>query len=175
AFGRIGDGVAGVYGVRPAQVAKAGRDAEHGHRLAARAPLCVFPPAILGRQAHPKACGVPTRRAQSAEQRMCGGGLVDIERLGIEARGERLDLLSRESVPADLGLIANPHILEELHQPASRLASAAARRANIGLTVIVISCASEESTSSNRNLTKPSCGRLREGRVSSTVARARTL
>src|SRR5262245_9102400 len=106
-----------------------------------------------------------------------GGSLVEMERLRIEARRKRLDLFSHESVAADTGPITDGDVLEEPHQPSapSRLASVAARRANIGLTVRVIRQAPEESTSSNRNLTKPSWGRLREGLLASTVARARML
>src|SRR5215510_2706623 len=107
---------------------------------------------------------------------MCGGPLVEMERLRIKARRKRLDLFGRERVTADLGLVTHGDILEEPHQPgASRVASTAVRRANIGLTVRVIRQAPEESTSSNRNLTKPSSGRLRDGLLSSTVARARML
>src|SRR5215470_2963139 len=132
---------------------------------------------MLDGKPHPEAGGVPSRRAQPTEQRMRGGGLVEMERLRIKARRKRLDLFGCERVAADLGLVADGDVLEEPHQPdtSSRLASAAARRANIGLTLNVIRHAPEESTSSNRNLTKPSSGRLREGLISSTVARARML
>src|SRR5205807_8767609 len=91
---------------------------------------------------------------------------------------ERLDVLSRERVAADLGLVADFDVLEELHarswEPCSGFAvpASAARRANIGLTVSVISLVPEPSTSSNRKWTKPMLGRLRDTRVSSTVARA---
>ena len=62
-------------------------------------------------------------------------GLVEMERLRIEPPRERLDLLGREGVAADLGTVADAHVLEEPHQPdiPSCDALAASRRPNIGL------------------------------------------
>src|SRR5262245_8232281 len=97
-----------------------------------------------------------------------------MEQLRIEARRERLDLLGRKGVAADLGGLADADVLKVFHFAALSTLAAVSRRANIGFTVRVITSAPVESVSSNRNLTKPISGRRREGRVSSTVARAVT-
>src|SRR4029077_16610634 len=76
------------------------------------------------------------------------------------------------------GGFADADVLEELHARTGvprvpwRLSSL--RRPNIGLTIRTITVRPDVSRSSNRNLTKPTLGRLREARVSSTVARAVT-
>src|SRR5262249_3554056 len=124
----------------------------------------------------PDAGRVPARGAEPAEMRARGGRLVEMERLRIEARGECLDVLEREGVAGDLGDLAAADVLEEFHdRPPACSPSCdppAARRANIGLTIRVITGCADTPMSSKRNLTKPMSGRLREGRVSSTVPRA---
>src|SRR5919198_6191010 len=104
---------------------------------------------MLSRKPHPEARGVPSRRAQRPEQRMRSGRLIEMEWLRIEARRKRLDFFGCEGVAADLRSVADRNVLEEPHRTFSPLTSAAARRANIGFTVSVITHAPEESTSSN--------------------------
>src|SRR5262249_59324127 len=96
--------------------------------------------------------------------------------LRIKARRETLDLLGREGVAADLGEFADVDVFVEFHDGARGRSSddagaSAARQPNIGFTVSVISLVPFAATSSNRKRTKPISGRLRERRVSSTVAR----
>src|SRR5262245_1791017 len=104
-----------------------------------------------------------------------GRRLVEMKGLRIEARREGFDIFGGEGVAAELALLADANVLEELHGLLAAFgsrAALAARRPNIGLTIKVITGWSAALMSSKRNLTKPISGRLREGRVSSTVARA---
>src|SRR5262249_56312838 len=103
-----------------------------------------------------------------------GSRLVEMKGLRIEPRGEGFGVLGREGVAPDLALLADANVLEELHDlPAAfgsrSRAALAARRPNIGLTISVITAWSAALMSSNRNLTNPMSGRLRQGPVSSTV------
>src|SRR5262249_61691158 len=134
-------------------------------------------PAAGDQVPHPNAGGFPARAAEPPERRARGGRLVEMERLRIEARGEGLDVLGGEGVAAELAHLADANVLEELHGLLGALgspsrAALAARRPNIGLTIRVITGWSTALMSSKRNLTKPMSGRVREGRGSSTVARA---
>src|SRR6266576_6928757 len=106
-------------------------------------------------------------------------GFVDMERLRIEARRENLDVVGSERVAAEIADLTDTNVVEELHD--SRLACGgapggdlASRRPNIGLTIKRMIGCSDASTSSSRSFTNPRSGRLREARVSSTVARALT-
>src|SRR5262245_56111733 len=171
------DRVADIDRLEPFEVAEPGRRPEPADRLAARAQLLVLAPAVGDHQPHPNAGGVPARGAQPAEMRARGGRLVEMERLRIEARGKRLDVLGGEGVAAEVAHLADADVLEEFHDLLAAFgspprAALAARRPNIGLTIKVITGWSAALMSSKRNLTKPMSGRLREGRVSSTVARA---
>src|SRR5262245_39159551 len=102
--------------------------------------------------------------------------LVEVEGLRIEARCECLDRIGSEGVAPEIADLADADILEKLHCSLAAIGSAgaalAARRPNIGLTVRAITAWSAALISSSRNLTNPMSGRLREPRVSSTVARA---
>src|SRR5207247_8952297 len=91
--------------------------------------------------------------------------------------GEGFDILGGERVTPDVADLANTNVLEELHGSLGAFgcpprAALAARRPNIGLTTRVITGWSAVLMSSNLNVTTPTSGRLREARVSSTVARA---
>src|SRR5262249_30679381 len=169
----IGDGVADKSRLEPFEIAEAGRGAELGDRLAADAARVVLAAAMVDQQPHPDAGGMPARGAERAEMRARGGRLVEVERLRIETHGEGLDILGGEGVAADVAALADAGIPGELHRPppASRPAPAP-RPPDIGLTIRDSSGLPAASISSQRNLTKPMSGRLREGRVSSTVARA---
>src|SRR5262249_40362529 len=170
--------VADIDRLEPFEVAEPGRRPEPADRLAARTQFLVLAPAIGDHEPHPNAGGVPARGAEPAEMRARGGRLVEMERLRIEARGNRLDVLGGEGVAAELAHLADANILEEFHDllaafGSSPRAALAARRPNIGLMIKVITGWSAALMSSKRNLTKPMSGRLREGRGSRTVARAR--
>src|SRR5262249_58420583 len=99
--GRLRARVAGTDGLEPFETAKPGRRPELGDRLAARAALLILAPAVLDHQPHPDAGGMPAGSAEPAELRARPGRLVEMERLRIEARRERLDLLRGEGVTAD--------------------------------------------------------------------------
>src|SRR5262249_8511016 len=93
---------------------------------------------------------------------------IDMERLRVEPPGEILDLLGVEGVAPRHETLADRDVLEILHD------AAPARHASISGLTRVISTASRSSSISNRCLTRPTPGLLREARVSSTVARTRT-
>src|SRR5262249_30735869 len=152
--------------LEPAQLADAGRRALARRRLALTAqPLGL---ALLGRHevAHEHRGGVPARCAQRPEMRARRRILVDVEALRIEARRERLDLVGREGVAAQLGALADPHVVEEPHDAAAPLADG--RRPNIRCGVSVITRTPSALNMSKRALTKPISGRLADGRASST-------
>src|SRR5262245_32909191 len=92
-----------------------------------------------------------------------------MERLRVETGGKRLDAFDGERMTADLVGFADPDVLEEFHG-----CSAAGRRPNMGFTTKLTTGLSDAPTSSKRNLTKPISGRLREVRLSSTLARSAT-
>src|SRR5262249_56679817 len=94
---------------------KPGRGPERGTRLAARAPRFVLAPAVVDHQPHPDAGGVPARGAQPAEMRARGRRLVEMKGLRIEARREGFDIFGGEGVAAELALLADANVLEELH------------------------------------------------------------
>src|SRR5262249_56598185 len=136
-------------------------------RLAARAQLLVLAPAVGDHQPHPNAGGVPARGAEPAEMRARGGRLVEMERLRIEARGKRLDVLGGEGVAAELARLADANVLEEFHDllPAfgsPPRAALAARRPNIRLTIQVITRWAAALLRSQGKFTKPRWGRVRQ-------------
>src|SRR6516164_11607518 len=101
--------------------------------------------------------------------------LVEMERLRIETRRERLDFFGGKDVSAELVALADANVFEELHGRLCVCGSAPARaasRPNIECTTKVISVRPEPLINSKRDLTKPKPGLLREVRVSSTVPRA---
>src|SRR5262249_22137136 len=149
---RVSDRVARIDRAEPAQLTEAWRYAEHRHPLGACAALIVLAPAILHRKPHPHAGCVPAGGTERPEQRLRSGGFVEMKRLRVETLRERFDLFGHEGVAADLGKVADAHVLEEAHQPTPDTL-AASRRANIGLTVRVINTTPEEPRSWNRNLT----------------------
>src|SRR5262249_45833288 len=170
-LGPIRDRVADIDRLEPFEVAEAGRRPELGDRLAARAQPLVLAPAVGDHQPHPNAGGVPARGAEPPEMRARGGRLVEMERLRIEARGKRLDVLGGEDVAAEVARLADANVLEEFHGSLGAFGSPSraalpARRPNIGLTISVITGWSAAFVSSERKLTKPMSGRLREGRGS---------
>src|SRR5262249_39747722 len=171
----IRHGVADIDRLEPLQIAEAGRRAELGDRFAARAARVVLAAAPIGQQPHPHAGGPAPPGAQPAEMRARGRGLVEMERLRIEARRKRLDFFGGKDVTAEFVDLTDANVFEELHGRLCTCCSApagAASRPNIECTIKIISVRSEPVMSSKRNLTKPSLGRLRETRVSSTTARA---
>src|SRR5262245_16816414 len=117
---------------------------------------------------------MPTGRTQPTERRARSRLLVEMKRLRVEARRKGLDLVGRKQMASDLGDLADADVLVEFHGDGGAASGASAApelRAKIGFTVSVISRLPAGSTSSNRNLTRPISGRVREGRLSSTVAR----
>src|SRR5262245_66240080 len=103
-----------------------------------------------------------------------GRRLVEMKGLRIEARREGFDVFGGEGMAAELAHLADANVLEELHDLLAAFGSRSrpalpARRPNIGLTISVITGWSAALMSSNRHLTKPTAGRLSEGRRSRTV------
>src|SRR5262249_30013933 len=111
------DGIARVDGLDPFELAEAGRRAGAADRLAARAHRLLLAQPILDDEPDADRAGMPARRHQAAEMPAHRGVLVDMERLWIEAPGERLDLLRREGMAAEVGLLADGNVLEILHAP----------------------------------------------------------
>src|SRR5262249_50881415 len=119
------------------------------------------------------------RGAEPAEMRARRFCFVEMKRVWIEARREALDVVGCERVAPEIADLTDANVVEELH--GARLACGcaaggdpASRRPNIGLTIKVMIDCWDASTSSSRNFMNPRSGRLREARVSSTVARALT-
>src|SRR5262245_2156127 len=178
-LGRIRDRVADIDRLGPLQIAEAWRWPELADRLAASTQLLVLAATEIDEQPHPDAGGVPTRGAEPAEMRARRFCFVEMKRVWIEARREALDVVGCERVAPEIADLTDANVVEELH--GARLACGcaaggdpASRRANIGLTIKLMIDCSDASTSSSRNFTNPRSGRLREARVSSTVARALT-
>src|SRR5262245_46391386 len=176
---RVRDRVAHIDRLGPFQIAETGRRPELSNGLAASAQLLVLAPAEIDQQTHPDTGGVPARGAEPAEMRARGLGFVEMKRLRIEARREALDVLGSEGVAPEIADLTDTNVVEELHDSGLARGCApagdpASRRPNIGLTIKLIIGCSDASTSSSRSFTNPRSGRLREARVSSTVARALT-
>src|ERR1700722_1173901 len=171
---REGDRVARIDRLRPAQLADAGRGAVLRRRLAARPHVLGLAQLGVDEVAHVHRGRVPARGAQPAEMRARRGRLVEMEKLRIEAARERLDLLRRKRVAAELGALADAHVLEVSHAPAFSPSPAdGERRPRMKCGVSVITRTSSALSMSRRALTKPISGRLFEARLSITCMRTR--
>ena len=76
--------------------------------------------AVLHDQANAHRARVPARRDQPAIMGTRRGRFVHVERLRVEALRKRLDLLGRKGMGAELGLLADPDVLEVFHARTSR-------------------------------------------------------
>src|SRR6185312_6388250 len=109
------DGVAHIDRLEPAQLADAGRRPGLGGRLAGGAHALGLAPLEVDEVAHVDRGRVPARGAQRSEMRARRLSLVDVEALRVVAARERLDLVRREGVAAELGTLADAHVLEVPH------------------------------------------------------------
>src|SRR3954453_538219 len=106
----------------------------------------------------PAGCGEPS------EQRFAACFLIEVKALGIELRGEALDRVGRERERPQFAPLADRHILEKTHQPAT---TSSRRRTMIGET-ITHSASPAALRTPHFKVTIPVSGRLRDLRASTT-------
>src|ERR1035441_1988966 len=104
-----------------------------GELILYRPRALVHGAAEIDHQPPPSHRGMPAGGDQRAEMRALRRRLVDMERLRIEAGGERLDVVGGEGVAADLENVADADILEIFHGRAS-----GSRRPNIAVVTMVV-------------------------------------
>src|SRR5882757_4136918 len=129
------DGIARQHRLDPAQLAKTRRRSPDRDLLAARGRFLHQALAVGDQELHADRTDMPSRRGQSAEERLAARLLVEVKRLRVELRGEFLDRFRGEGERSQITPRADFDLLKETHRTSYSAAASARRRTMIGDTI----------------------------------------